>query len=435
MSTTSIDEIDSGNELYNLIKRLYPICRSITGDGVRETLQIIREFIPIQINEVASGTKVFDWTIPAEWNIKDAYIKNAWGEKIVDFKKLNLHVLNYSIPIDEKMGLEKLKAHLYAIPESPEWIPYRTSYHNREWGFCISHNQLLEMKDEEYEVKIESSLVPGSLTYGEYFIKGNSTDVVLFTCHICHPSLCNDNLSGIAIATFLARELSKMKLKYSYRFLFIPGTIGSITWLSLNHDKIKNIKYGMVLTMLGDESKFHYKKSRRGNAEIDRIVIRLLKKKYPDFAILDFYPYGYDERQFCSPAFNLPVGRLSRSNHGEFPEYHTSADNLDFVKPHHLAESYEFLSAVIEEIESGEKYLNLNPSCEPQLGKRGLFKNIGGHSKAKDFQMALLWVLNLSDGEHTIKDISEQSCMDISIINEAVEALVKVNLLKKLIEF
>lgn len=432
MSITGVNNISIGDELYSLIKRLYPICRSITGDGVRETLQIIREYIPIQMNEVASGTNVFDWTIPEEWNIKDAYIKNARGEKIVDFKKLNLHVLNYSTPIDEKMGLEKLKAHLFTLPENPDWVPYRTSYHNKNWGFCLSHNQLLELKEEEYEVKIDSTLKPGSLTYGEFFIKGDSTEEVLFTCHICHPSLCNDNLSGIAIATFLAKELSNAKLKYSYRFLFIPGTIGSITWLSLNQDKIKNIKYGLVLTLLGDQSKFHYKKSRIGNAEIDRIVIRLLKNKYPDFAILDFYPYGYDERQFCSPAFNLPIGRLSRSNHGEFPEYHTSADNLDFIAPQYLAESFEFLLNVIEEIELAEKYLNLNPTCEPQLGKRGLYKNIGGQSDTKDFQMALLWTLNQSDGEHSLKDIAEQACIDISIINHAVEALVNVNLLKKM---
>ncbi len=432
MSITGVKNIDAGNDLYSLIKRLYPICRSITGDGVRESLQIIQEHIPITINEVASGTQVFDWTIPEEWNIKDAYIKNAVGERVVDFKKLNLHVLNYSIPVDEKMSLEKLKAHLFTLPEYPDWVPYRTSYHSKNWGFCLSQNQMIGLKEEEYEVKIDSSLQPGSLTYGEYFIKGESTDEVLFTCHICHPSLCNDNLSGIAIAAFLAGELSKMPLKYSYRFLFIPGTIGSITWLSLNQDKIKNIKYGLVLTLLGDKSKFHYKKSRRGNTETDRIVMRLLKNKFPDFTIQDFYPYGYDERQFCSPAFNLPVGRLSRANHGEFPEYHTSADNLDFVAPRYLSESYQFLLAVVAEIEAGEKYLNLNPACEPQLGKRGLFKNIGGQSDTKDYQMALLWVLSLSDGEHTLKDIAEQSCLDGSIINSAVEALVNVDLLKKI---
>ena len=363
------DQKDTGSGLYRLVKRLYPICRSITGNGVRETLNILREYIPLQVHEVPSGTKVFDWNVPDEWNIKDAYIKNAHGEKIVDFKKLNLHVLNYSIPVDEKIGLDELKKHLFTIPEYPDWIPYRTSYHNKSWGFCISHNQFLSLKDEAYEVKIDSTLEPGALTYGEYFIKGETDEEVIFSCHICHPSLCNDNLSGIVVATFLAKELERLHLKYSYRFLFIPGTIGSITWLSLHEDKVSNIKHGLVLTLLGDSSKFHYKKSRREDAPIDRIVIRKLKEKYQDFGVINFYPYGYDERQFCSPGFNLPVGRLSRKPHGEFPEYHTSADNLEFVKPEYLAESLDLLLSIANEIESEERYLNLSPKCEPQLGK------------------------------------------------------------------
>ena len=421
-----------GEDLYRLIERLYPICRSITGNGVRETLDIIKQYLSLEVNEVPTGTQVFDWTVPDEWNIKDAYIKNEKGEKIVDFKKLNLHVLNYSIPVNETMDLETLKAHLFTIPEYPDWIPYRTSYHNKNWGFCISHNQLLRLKDVSYEVKIDSTLQPGSLTYGEHLIKGSSSEEVIISCHVCHPSLCNDNLSGIAVATFLARELEKLHLKYSYRFLFIPGTIGSITWLSLNEDKIKNIRHGIVLTLLGDKTKFHYKKSRRGDAEIDRIILRQLKNKFTDFGIIDFYPYGYDERQFCSPGFNLPVGRLSRKPHGEFPEYHTSADNLDFVKPEHLSESLDLLLSIIRELESSEKYLNLSPKCEPQLGKRGLFKQIGGQSETNDYQMALLWILNLSDGEHSLQDIEEKSRLNVAILRDAAEALCKVNLLKKI---
>jgi aminopeptidase-like protein len=428
----SIKKKNLGTDLYGLIERLYPICRSITGNGVRETIKVINEYVPVQVNEVPSGTQVFDWAIPDEWNITDAYIKNAKGEKIVDFKKSNLHVLNYSVPVDEKMRLEELKKHLFTIPEYPDWIPYRTSYHNKNWGFCLSHNQFSTLKDEEYEVKIDSTLQPGSLTYGEYFIKGNSAEEVIFSCHVCHPSLCNDNLSGIVVATFLAKELAKLNLRYSYRFLFIPGTIGSITWLSLNEDKIKNIKHGLVLTLLGDKTKFHYKKSRRGNAEIDRIMMRQLKSMYDDFGVIDFYPYGYDERQFCSPAFNLPVGRLSRKPHGEFPEYHTSADNLDFVKPEYLSESLDLLLSVVKELESAEKYLNLSPKGEPQLGKRGLFKQIGGQSDTKDFQMALLWVLNLSDGEYSLQDIAERSNLGISILKDAVNALCSVKLLKQL---
>jgi aminopeptidase-like protein len=428
----SISKKNLGAGLYALIERLYPICRSITGNGVRETLKVIKEYVPVQVNEVPTGTQVFDWTVPDEWNIADAYIKNESGERIVDFKKLNLHVLNYSVPVNETMDLETLKKHLFTIPEYPDWIPYRTSYHNKNWGFCLSHNQFSTLKDEEYEVKIDSTLQPGSLTYGEYFIKGNSAEEVIFSCHVCHPSLCNDNLSGIVVATFLAKELAKLNLRYSYRFLFIPGTIGSITWLSLNEDKIKNIKHGLVLTLLGDKTKFHYKKSRRGNAEIDRIMMRQLKSMYDDFGVIDFYPYGYDERQFCSPAFNLPVGRLSRKPHGEFPEYHTSADNLDFVKPEYLSESLDLLLSVVKELESAEKYLNLSPKGEPQLGKRGLFKQIGGQSDTKDFQMALLWVLNLSDGEYSLQDIAERSNLGISILKDAVNALCSVKLLKKL---
>jgi aminopeptidase-like protein len=423
------NEKSTGASLYNLVERLYPICRSITGNGVRETLGIIKEFIPIEIYEVPSGEKAFDWTIPDEWNITDAWIKNAKGEKIVDFKTSNLHVLNYSIPVHKKTGLEELKKHLYSIPEQPDWIPYRTSYHNRNWAFCITHNQLLNLKDEEYEVKIDSTLQPGSLTYGEYFIKGTSEEEVLFTCHTCHPSLCNDNLSGIVVATFLAQELKKINLKYSYRFLFIPGTIGSITWLSRNEEKVKNIKHGVVLTLLGDKTKFHYKKSRQGDSETDRIIIRKLKEKYSDYSIIDFYPYGYDERQFCSPGFNLPVGRLSRKPHGEFPEYHTSADNLDFVQPQYMAESLDFLLSIVNELECAEKYINLSPKCEPQLGKRGLFKQVGGQSAQKDFQMALLWVLNLSDGAHSLQDIAERSDLGLAIIKDAATALAAVDLL------
>jgi aminopeptidase-like protein len=421
-----------GEKLYQLIERLYPICRSITGDGVRQTLNVLKEFIPLEVHEVKSGTKVFDWVVPDEWNINDGYILNREGEKIIDFKKLNLHVLNYSIPIDEDVDLSDLKEHVYTLPDHPDWVPYRTSYHNKNWGFCMSQNQLDDLPEGKYRVKVDSTLEPGSLTYGEYYVKGETTDEVLISCHICHPSLCNDNLSGITIATLLAQMLSKTSLKYSYRFLFIPGTIGSITWLSRNEDKLQNIKHGLVLTLLGDSGKFHYKKSRKGNTEIDRVVERILKEEYDESEIIEFYPYGYDERQFCSPGFDLPIGRLSRTPHGEFPEYHTSADNLDFVKPLFLAESFQLILNIFNELETAEKYMNLNPKCEPQLGKRGLFKAIGGQSKAKDYQMALLWMLNLSDGTYSVEDIAKKSGLSKETLKEATDALLNVNLLSKL---
>ncbi len=320
---------------------------------------------------------------------------------------------------------------MFTIPENPEWVPYRTSYHNRNWGFCMSHNQLINLADEEYHVKIDSTIEDGSLTYGEYYIKGKTEDEVLISTHICHPSLCNDNLSGLSIAAYIADFLSKNENELSYRFLFVPGTIGSLAWLSKNEDKLDNIKHGLVITLLGDTGKFHYKKSRRGKAEIDRIIENNLKHRKEDFSLIEFYPYGYDERQYCSPGYNLPVGRLSRTPHGEFPEYHTSADNLEFVKQDKLVESFELLLSIFETIEKNKSFLNLSPKGEPQLGKRGLFKKIGGEGNAKDRQMALLWVLNLSDGLHSLLDISERSGLSFELIKDAATSLREVSLLKE----
>jgi len=267
-----IKQENSGQKMYDLLRRLFPVQRSITGNGVRETLNILKETIPLDVHEIPTGTKVYDWEIPLEWNIRDAWVKNSRGEKIIDYKKTNLHILNYSIPVSKKVSLKELKEHMFTIPEHPDWIPYRTSYYNENWGFCISHNQYKELEEDEYEVFIDSTLEPGYLTYGEYLIQGKTNNEVLISCHICHPSLSNDNLSGIVVSTFLASMLNRVDLDYSYRFLFIPGTVGSITWLNRNENKTHLIKHGLVLTLLGDNEKFHYKKSRRGNAEIDRIV-------------------------------------------------------------------------------------------------------------------------------------------------------------------
>ena len=249
LSSFPVDSSQIGEEMYELISRLYPICRSITGDGVRATLKHLKRHIALEIHEVATGTKVFDWTVPKEWNIKTAYINDSQGQKVVDFKKSNLHVLNYSIPVNTKLSLKELRKHLYSLPEHPEWIPYRTSYYNKNWGFCLPHNQLLGLSEGEYEVFIDSSLEDGHLTYGEYYLKGETDAEVLISTHICHPSLANDNLSGIAVAAFLAKHLSKLSLKYSYRFLFIPGTIGSITWLSLNESQVSRIRHGLSINL------------------------------------------------------------------------------------------------------------------------------------------------------------------------------------------
>ena len=418
-------------EMYQLISELYPICRSITGNGFRETLHWIKKHIELTQHEVPTGTQVFDWTVPKEWNIKDAYLKNSQGERIIDFNKSNLHVVNYSVPVKQKIHLEELKKHLFTLSDRPDWIPYRTSYYKESWGFCLSHKQFLELQDEEYEVCIDSSLEDGHLTYGEYYLKGEKPDEVLISCHACHPSLCNDNLSGIAIATFLAKYLSQINLSYSYRFIFIPGTIGSITWLCLNENQVHKIKHGLVLTCLGDPGKSTYKKSRRGDAEIDKAVTHVLKHSGKDSEIIDFFPYGYDERQFCSPAFNLPVGCFMRTPHNCYPEYHTSADNLDLVQTEYLADSFSKCLSVLHILENNKKYLNQNPKCEPQLGKRGLYGAIGGQTDTKMREMAMLWVLNLSDGNHSLLDIADRSGMSFDSINQAADALLKHDLLQE----
>ncbi len=420
-----------GLDLYRLMSDLYPICRSITGDGVRKTLYILQQYIPLEIHEVPTGTKVFDWTVPKEWNIRDAYVKNDRGEKVIDFQVSNLHLLNYSTPIHQRMPLSTLTEHLFSLPEHPDWIPYRTAYYQEAWGFCLSHHALEQLEDGEYEVCIDSSLAAGHLTYGEYYLPGETAEEVLLSCHVCHPSLCNDNLSGIVLATFLAKQLGSLPRRYSYRFVFVPGTIGSITWLALNADRTDRIAHGLVISGVGDAGTMTYKKSRRGNAQIDRIVAHVLQHAGKPYSIQEFSPYGYDERQYCSPGFNLPVGRLGRTPFGKYPEYHTSADNLDFVKPEALADSLNIYAAAIEIIERDLTYLNTNPYCEPQLGKRGLYKMYGGMQTSEDERMALLWVLNLSDGQHSLLDIAERSGIDFQIISKAADALAQHDLLQK----
>jgi len=421
---------DIGHQLHDLIRRLYPICRSITGDGLRETLHIIREQIPIELREVPSGTQALDWIVPKEWNIRDAWIKNSAGDRLVDFRKLNLHVVNYSVPIKARMQLAELKEHLFTLPEHPEWVPYRTSYYKESWGFCLSEQELQRLRaNEDYEVCIDSSLKDGYLTYGELLLPGDSTEEVLVSCHVCHPSLADDNLSGIAVAVELARILGQAARRYSYRFLFVPGTIGAITWLARNEQVIPRIRHGLVLTCLGDQSPITYKRSRRGNAEIDRAFAHVLRHSGQRSDVIDFFPYGYDERQYCSPGFNLPVGCVMRARHGGFPEYHTSADNLDFVRPEALAESLSTILAVIDVLEQNRTYLNRKPKGEPQLGRYDLIKSAGNEKERRMDELALLWVLNLSDGEHSLLEIADHANLPFATVKDAALSLLAVNLL------
>ena len=424
-----VDEQVLGKQLFDCITDLFPICRSITGDGVRETLARLARVVPLTTHEVPSGTPVFDWTVPDEWNIRDAYVKNARGERVIDFRRSNLHVVNYSVPFRGRMSLEELRPHLFTLPEQPDRVPYRTSYYQRNWGFCLSQNQLDALAEGEYEVCIDSSLQPGCLTYGELTIPGGSTEEVLVSAHICHPSLANDNLSGAVIAAHAARRLQSLSLRLSYRFLFIPATIGSIAWLSANEARVPGIRYGLVLACLGDPGPLTYKRSRRSDAKIDQAAIHVLRQ-LGEHEVLEFSPYGYDERQFCSPGFNLPVGRLSRTPHGRFPEYHTSADNLEFIQPAQLAKSLSACLEIFEVIERDRTCLNRKPNCEPQLSKYGLYDPIGGVAESPEFRMAILWVLNLSDGRHSLLDIAERSGLRFRQIALAADALSEHGLLE-----
>src|SRR6202158_1617144 len=423
-----------GAELHRLIADLYPICRSITGEGLRDTLRLVAKHVLLTVSEVPTGTEVFDWTVPKEWNIRDGYVRNSRGERVIDFQASNLHVVNYSVPVCRKMRLAELKTHLFTLPDRPDWIPNRTSYYKESWGFCLSQRHLDLLPDDEYEVVIDSTLQPGHLTYGECFLPGDLPDEIVLSTHCCHPSMCNDNQIGIAIAAFLAKHLSAHPRRYSYRFLFIPGTIGAITWLALNEEKLSRIRHGLVLTGLGDEGKLHYKRSRQGNAEIDRAAAHVLQHGSYEHHLLDFSPYGYDERQFCSPGINLPVGRFSRSPHGTFPNYHTSADNLGFVHPEKLEESFEACLQILSLLERNGTFLNLNSKCEPQLGRRGLYEMVGGGSKAALRRLAMLWVLNNSDGSHSLLGITERSNLALDSICAAAEVLQQKGLLRDCFE-
>jgi aminopeptidase-like protein len=419
---------EAGSEIHQLIRELYPICRSISGDGVRETFELLAPFLPLDVTEVPTGTAVFDWTVPREWNIRDAWIADADGNRLADFRACNLHVLGYSVPVRMRLTLAELRDHLFTHPTQPEWIPFRTSYYNENWGFCLAQRQLDALPDGEYEVCIDSTLADGCITYAEAVVPGELEEEVLISTYSCHPSLANDNCSGIALVALLGKYLRRMKLRYTYRLLFSPGAIGPLSWLAANEDRLGRIKHGLVASCVGDPGRPTYKKSRRGTAEIDRAVANVLRDR-GEHEIREFAPLGGDERQFCSPGIDLPVGALSRTPADEFPEYHSSADNLNLVRPEALADSFELYLSVLDVLERNAGYENLNPKGEPQLGKRGLYRSIGGGSNR---EAALLWVLNLSDGSHDLLAISDRSGLPFGAVSAAADALEGASLLRPL---
>jgi aminopeptidase-like protein len=430
----SADFASLGREMHSLATELYPICRSITGDGLRQTLAILQRRIPLLVHEVPSGTPVLDWTVPQEWNIRDAYVANAQGQRVVDFRKSNLHVVNYSVPVKGTFPLSELKKRIHSLPDRPDWIPYRTSYYQEDWGFCMAHRDLERLTEGSYEVVIDSTLSPGSLSYGELYLPGESTEEVLFSAHACHPSLANDNLSGLALTALLARALSGVPHRYSYRFLFAPGTIGSIAWLSHNEDAAERIRHGLVVACVGDGGALTYKRSRRGDADIDRAAAHVVRAATPAGTVLDFVPYGYDERQYCSPGFNLPVGSLTRTPHGRYPEYHTSADDLSFLRAESLGDSLRAYLAVVAILEGNGRYRNTHPKGEPQLGRRGLYGAMGGFPDPGAAQMAMLWVLNQSDGGPSLLDIAERSGLSFDAVRAAADVLIAHELLVPIVQ-
>ncbi len=416
----------AGRDLYEFAARLYPICRSITGDGVRQTLALIGQRVPLTIHEVRSGTRVFDWTVPEEWNVEDAAVIDAHGQRVVDFQAHNLHLVSYSEPVQLSLSLKELLPRLHVLPERPDWIPYRTSYYQRDWGFCMRARDRDALRAGRYYIEVKTSLAPGSLTYGEFALPGRTPDEVLFFTHVCHPSLANDNTSGMAVATALAEWLAREPRRLSYRFVFAPGTIGSLTWLKRNERRLSRVRHALVLALLGDPGSLTYKSSRRQPSEIDAIAEYVLGA---NGTVIPFTPYGYDERQLCSPGFDLPAGRLTRSVNAGYPQYHTSADDLTLIAPAALQESLATCQRMVEIMEGNQRFLSLNPKGEPQLGTRGLYRSMGGQGP-EEHEHAMLWVLNQADGTQSLLDIARRSGMRFESLRRAAQALEGSGLLR-----
>ncbi len=424
---------DVGREAYELMERLFPLCRSLTGDGVRATFDVLEEEIPIARTEIPSGTRVFDWIVPDEWNLRDAYVTAPDGTRVVDYRDSTLHVVSYSEPVRTTLPLDELRERLHTLPEQPDVVPYRTSYYERTWGFCLSHRQLLALQPGDYEVVIDSTLEPGHLSYAEHRIQGEGEGEVLVSTYVCHPSLANDNLSGIAVATMLAKRLPERRLRHTYRFLFAPGTIGPLAWLHQNREGLDRVEHGLTLSCIGDEGNLTYKRSRRGDAEVDQAMETVLRESGAAHRVLPWEPWGGDERQFCSPGFDLPVGTLMRTPHGErgggvqrLPHLRR---RLERIRPESLADAVDRCLELVEILESNRRLTNLSPYGEPQLGRRGLYRSAGGAVATPDDERALLWVLNQSDGRFSLLDIARRSGLAYAVVRRAAERLERAGLL------
>jgi aminopeptidase-like protein len=417
----------AGRELHELMTELFPIPRSLTGEGVRGTLAILARELPIEVVETPTSTRVFDWTVPREWTIRDAWLEDPGGRRILQLADSTLHVLGYSVPVDMTLSLDELRDHVFTHPDDDALVPYRTSYYEERWGFCMSGRQLESLAPGTYRAVIDSTLAEGSLTFGEVRIAGAKEDEVLLSTYVCHPALANDNLSGVALMWAIGRVLLEQDLRYTYRLLWSPGTLGPLCWLSRNLETLDRVRHGLVVCCVGDPGPLRYKCSRRGDALVDRAGAHVLARE-PSGIVTGWEPLGGDERQFCSPGFDLPVGVLSRTPHALFPEYHSSADNLAFVTPEALDGAFRTALELIDVIETNTSYRNLSPRGEPQLGRRGLYQSVPDGTNP---EAALLWVLNLSDGEHDLLDIAERSGIAYGAVRDAADTLESHGLLER----
>ncbi|MEK9652315.1 MAG: DUF4910 domain-containing protein [Betaproteobacteria bacterium] len=421
------DNKSLGSEIYELAERLWPINRSITGQGVRETLSLIKAELPnLAIYEVPSGTAAFDWTVPKEWLVRDAYIKTPSGDKICEFRKNNLHVVGYSTAVDKKISLAELQSHLHSLPEQPDAIPYVTSYYEERWGFCLAHADRLNLVDGSYHVVIDSDHFDGSLTYGELIIPGTSSKEILLSTYICHPSMANNELSGPCVTTFLAKHLLKQKsLRYTYRIIYIPETIGSICYISKNLTHLKKKVFaGFNVTCVGDNRNYSYLPSRNGDTPSDKIAVHVLKHFYPSFRKYEWRDRGSDERQYCAPGVDLPIASLMRTKYGEYPEYHTSLDDLtNVVTPDGLLGGFNSLWLALEALEK-----NTHPRaaviCEPQLSKRGLYPSLSRKNNDIEETSLIMNFLSWSDGHHSLLEIADKCGRPIWDLYPIIELLV-----------
>ncbi len=443
------------SEADELLQQLFPICRSLTGDGVRETLSTLQRVTNFEVREIPSGTECYDWTIPDEWNVTDAYVSDSSGVKLIDFQKNNVHLVGYSVPIDETMSFQELDEHLHTLPGLHDAIPYRTSYYHRDWGFCLTHEQYSRMdRNAEYKVRIDSTLEPGSLTLGDYLVEGDSGQEFLISTYCCHPSLGNDNLSGQVLWALLLRHLKGKKTRHSYRFVIAPETIGAIAYLSQNEHVMKTLSGGFVLTTVAGPGKHGYKQTFLGDHLIDRVVSRTFKEEQLDHTLYPFDINGSDERQYSSQNSRIPMGTICKDKYFEYDSYHTSLDNLDFISAKNLVATLKLYISAIGNLEMNGTYRSLYTYSEPMLSKRGLYPTIGGHRKQKAMGQvkdqvekkcsandaetptaldinAMMWVMFYGDGLASLLDISEKTGLSLKVLYGAAVKLCTNDLLEE----